>query len=411
VHGHSHELLAFLILILGSLLMPVLSGRLRVPSAILLIFYGILVGPHVLGLVHDDAVVGFLSEVGFMVLMFMAGLEIDFREIARRGRWPLLLMVLICFAVFALAFVASNMLGLSPIFGIALGAVSVGLPLAILNETGMLRSPLGQTVVLLGSLGEFLTVVGMTVFYFAARYGLSVQLFFGLGKLVVVLALAALALRTLMACAWWWPEWLTKLSLEHKSAQIGVRAALVLMMAFSLMAMLAGVEAIVGAFIAGAVIAFVFRGKEALEHKLSVVGHGLFVPIFFVVVGARFDPATVTVPSLALAGQLLVAALLVKLLPCLALARMGLGLRDVLGTGLLLSAPLTLVVAIAAIGVSLAEHQPEGATPVLTADGQGALLILAVASGVLFPVIFRLITPSKKSEAPKAEIPREVAGH
>jgi len=395
VHGHTHELLAFLVLLVGSLFMPILSGRLRVPSAILLILFGFVVGPHAAGLVHDDAIVGFLSEIGFIVLMFMAGLEIDFGEIGRKGPKPLVLMAIICGAIFGLAFLVAHLMGLQPIFGLALGATSVGLPLAILNETRLLRTPLGQTVVLVGSLGEFLTVIGMTLFYFASRYGMSMELFVGLGKLVAVLVAAGLTLRTLTAAAWWWPNRLTRIGREHGGAEIGVRAALLLMMAFSMMALLAGVEAIVGAFIAGAVIAFVFRGKHVLEEKLAVVGHGLFIPIFFIVVGVRFDPAAVTWSSLQLAGMLLVAAFAVKLLPGLGLLATGLGLRDTLGTSLLLSAPLTLVVAIASIGVDLGRHG--NGHEVLDGAGEGALIVLAVASGVVYPVIFRLLCARRES--------------
>lgn len=388
MHGGDAELLAFLALLAGSLLMPILSGRLRVPSAILLILYGFAAGPVGLAAVHDDRVVGFLSEVGFIILMFMAGLEIDFGEIARRGVRPLLLMLAVCLGTMGLAFLGAHLLGLPPIYGLALAAMSVGMPLAILNETGLLRSPLGQTVVLVGSIGEFLTIVGMTLYYFLSLYGLSLELVLGLGKLVGVLLVSAFTLRTLMAAAWWWPGLLTRIGRDHGGAQIGLRAALLLMMAFSMMALLAGVEAIVGAFTAGAVIAFVFRGKHVLEEKLAVVGHGLFVPIFFIVVGVRFDPSAVSWQSLALAGELLLAAFLVKGIPSLLLLGTGLGLRDTLATALLLSAPLTLVVAIAAIGLELGHASGRH---VLGHGGAGALVVLAVASGVVYPVLFRLV--------------------
>lgn len=390
MHGHTHELLSFLVLLVGSLIAPMLSGRLGLPSAILLILFGFGVGPNALDLVADDKVTAFLSEVGFIVLMFMAGLEIDFHEIGRRGRSSILMMLVICLLIFALAFLAAVLLGLSPIFALALGATSVGLPLAILNETGQLRTELGQTVVLVGSLGEFLTVIGMTLFYFASRYGFSMELVVGLGKLLGVLLAAGLTLKTMMAAAWWWPRRLRRLNRRLGSAELGVRAALLLMMAFSMMALIAGVEAIVGAFIAGAVISFVFRGKHVLEEKLAVVGHGLFVPIFFIVVGVRFRPEAITDESLQTAGLLLVAALLVKLLPSLGLLKLGLGLRDTAGTALLLSAPLTLVVAIAALGLDLSRAQPPG-QQVLDASGESALIVLAVASGILFPVLFRVL--------------------
>ena len=382
MHGFSADLLMLLVLLGGAFLGPILSSRLRMPSAILLIGFGLLVGPHLLGWVQDTTVVAFLSEVGFILLMFLAGLEIDFNGIRQRGRNSLILMFSICLVIFGLSFGAAFFLGLHPIFGLALGATSVGLPLAVLKEMNRLRSPLGQQIILLGSVGEFLTVLGMTLFYFGARYGLSWELAFGLGKLVGVLLVAGLTLRIGNALAWWRPHSFSNLVATHESSEIGVRASLLIMVAFSSLAIWAGVEPIVGAFLAGALIAFVFRGKEVLEEKLSVVGHGLFVPIFFVVVGIRFDPAAITGPNLLLAGQLLLAVFLARLLPSLSLIRQGLSPREMLGAASLLSAPLTLLVAIAALGVNLG---------VIDSRDNNTLILLAVMAGVIFPVLFRLL--------------------
>lgn len=382
MHGLHADLLSLLVILLGSFLMPVLSARIHVPAAVLLIGYGLLVGPHLFEWVPDHEVVGFLYEVGFIVLMFLAGMEIDFNGLRKRGKGALLLFLGICLAVFGLAFLAAFLLGLHPVFGLALGATSVGLPLAILKETGRLRSRLGQEIVLLGSVGEFLTVIGMTLFYYASRFGFSFELLWGLGKLAGVLLIAGLALRALTAMAWWHPFRFSKLVKADEDSEIGVRAALLTMMLFSVLAIAAGLESIVGAFVAGALIAFVLRGKEILEEKLAVVGHGLFIPIFFVVVGLRFDPRVITVKGLGLFGILLLAAFLVRLIPCLALLRQGSSVRGMLSTASLLSAPLTLMVAIAALGFELAA---------LDQEGKSTLILLALGASLVFPVVFRLI--------------------
>jgi len=372
---------ALLILLAGSFLMPVLSGRIRVPSPVLLIVYGVAVGPQALHWIHSGEVVPFLYEVGFIVLMFLAGLEIDFNEIRSRGRGPILTGVGICLAIFGLAFSVAGVLDLHPIFGLALGATSVGLPLAVLKETGRVRTTAGQGVILLASLGEFLTLIGMTLAYFGVKYGASFQTVWGLTKLAGVLVFAALTLRVFMAMAWWRPTRFERMVEADDGSEIGVRAALLLMMVFSVLAMLAGVESIIGAFLAGTLIAFVLRGKKILEEKLAVVGHGLFVPIFFIIVGLEFDLGVITWDNLVVALQLLLAVFVVRLLPSLALLRQGLSVRDTVGTASLLSAPLTLMVAIAALG---------GEIGALDAQSRGTLVLLAVVTGGVFPVLYRL---------------------
>lgn len=388
MHGAHHDLVALLVLVAGSLLVPLVSGRLRLPSAALLIGYGVAVGPRALGWIADAGVVSFLSELGFIILMFLAGLEIDFNAVRQRGKRALALMLAVCAAVFTLAFVLAHLLGLHPMVGLALAAMSVGLPLAVLKETGKLRAPLGQVVMLVGSVGELLTVIAMTGLYFYFRHGISLELLIAFAKLLGMLALSGLSLRVLMALAWWYPDSFSRAVAEHDASEIGVRGAMVVMVAFSLLAALAGLEAIVGAFVAGALIAFVLRGKEVLEEKLSVVGHGFLIPIFFVVVGVRFDTGAVSGPTLLLAGELLLATFVTRLLPSALLLSQGLRPRQVLSAASLLSAPLTLVVAIATLGHELG---------VIDKEGRATLIVLAVMCGVLFPVLFRLLEGRRDS--------------
>lgn len=379
---HHTPILELLVLVAGGFLAPLLSGLVRVPSSVLLILFGVAVGPHAIGLVGDHEIPAFLAEVGFIVLMFLAGLEIDFNQIRERGLGSLLLMTGICVGVGAMAVLALLIFDLRPAHALALGAMSVGLPLAILKEGGGVRSRLGQTIILVGSVGEFLTVIGMTFYYFFGRYGMSMELLIGLGRMLAVFTIAGMVLRTFTAAAWWWPGKFATMVAEEDGSELGVRASLLLMVAFSTMALLADVESIVGAFMAGAVIAFVLRGKKILEEKLSVVGHGFFVPIFFIMVGVRFETSVITGETLGFALELLALSFVIKLVPGLFLLREGLNLRDTLAASVLLSAPLTLVVAIAGVGEEI------GA---LDKTGTGTLVVLAILSGVVFPVAYRLI--------------------
>lgn len=244
---------------------------------------------------------------------------------------------------------------------------------------GQLKTPLGQVVLLVGSIGEFFTVIAMTLLDLGLRYGMTGGFVIGLLRLVGFLAVSGLMLRVLMAVAWWAPERFSGLVREHAS-EIGVRASLLVMAAFSVVAVLAGVEPIIGSFLAGALIAFILRGKDVLEEKLTVVGHGLFVPIFFIGVGLRFNPEVVTAPNLVLAAFLMIVVFATRLFPGLLLLSAGVRPRDAVASAVLLSCPLTLMVAIATLGEDV------GA---LTEEAKGTLVLLAIASGVVFPLLFR----------------------
>ncbi|MBN1335846.1 MAG: cation:proton antiporter [Deltaproteobacteria bacterium] len=379
MHASGANLLVLLVLLVGTVIAPLLAGRIRVPAAVLLIAYGLAVGPHGLDWVGDSPVESFLSELGFVLLMFLAGLEIDVNALGHRGSKSLAVMGAVALLVPALSVGAAFLLDLPVLYGLALGAVSVGMPLALLKESGRIRTRLGQDVLILGSIGEFFTVVAMTLLDLGLRHGATLALLGGLLRLVGFLVISGLILKVFTAWAWWHPERVSGLVTEPAS-EFGVRASLLAMATFSVIAFLAGVEPIVGAFLAGALIAFVLRGKGILEEKLSVVGHGFLVPIFFVGVGLRFDPSVVTTSSLSTAGGLVVLAFLARALPALLLLALRMRLRHVLATAALLSCPLTLTVAIATLGAHL------GA---ITEEAEGTLVLLAVGSGLVFPMAFR----------------------
>ena len=384
MHGVGSSLYVFLALLGGAALMPLLAARLRIPAPVLLILYGVLIGPHGLNMVHNSPVEGFLSELGFILLMFLAGLEIDFNGLRLRGPRTIAVLGVVSAMVVGLSMLAAWRMGMPVIQGLALGAISVGMPLALLKDSGHLRTGPGQNILLLGSIGEFLTVIAMTLVDLGLRHGATLAFLGGCLQLMGFLAVAGLVLRLLVALAWWRPETFGGLVREHAS-ELGVRASLFAMAAFSVIAMMAGVEPIVGAFLAGTLIAFVLRGKEVLEEKLSVVGHGLFIPIFFVGVGLRFDPNVITGPNLQLAAILLVVVFTFRLVPSLLLVGIGLRWNEIVASSALLSCPLTLMVAIATLGAEVG---------VLDETQKGTMVLLAIASGVLFPLVFRWLARS-----------------
>ncbi len=266
---------------------------------------------------------------------------------------------------------------------IVLSACSVGLGVAVLRETGLTAAPVGQAVLLVGSLGEFLTLIAMTFYDVQARVGLSLQLVWNLGKLVALFAAGALFLRYLKAWTWWHPGVFRRVFDTHDASEVGVRAAVVTCLAFVALAVALHVEPILGAFIAGAVARMVFRDVTVLEHKMSALSSGFFIPIFFVHVGVGFDLSLLSWDGLQTAFGLAALVVVARLLPSLGLlGQVDLGLRQIAGVSLLLGAPLTLLVAIASLGKDLG---------VLNQHESSAIVLLAIVLSVALPVVFKLI--------------------
>lgn len=379
-----HLLRSLLILLAIAIVGPMIAVRIRVPTAVVLILAGLGLGPVGLGILHDTPTVSFLSHFGFLVLMFMAGLEIDFAGIRSAGPRSLIVPSLVLAGIVVCGVLSARILHLGAVPALAVTAMAVGLPLATLKETGHASTRLGRHIMLTASMGEFCVILGITGVELAEDGAASLHTALRVGKIAALFTLSVLTLRFARALVWWYPQRFRRLIESHDVAELGVRVGLFVMLAFVAISSLAGVESILGAFLGGMLLGFVLRQKEVLEGKIAALGNGLFIPIFFTVVGVRFDASALDRSTLQQAAVLAVAAALCKLVPALAIAPRGMSLRERFAVGCLLASPLTLIVAIAAIGRSLG---------LITAAVQASLVVVGIGLSLAFPVLFKLTAP------------------
>jgi Kef-type K+ transport system membrane component KefB len=358
-----------------------LFPRLRLPSVVLEIVVGIVLGPSVLGWVHVDLALQVLSLLGLAFLLFLAGLEIDLHQL--RGR--LLGLVTVGFAVsFAIGLAVSGGLatvGLvdTPLLvAIILTATSLGVVTPVLKDAGQVESEFGQLVIAAASIADFGAVILLSLFFSREASGPGAQLLL-IGGLVALAVLVGLGL----ARAGRWMRLSEDLGrLQDSSAQIRVRGAVVLLALLVWVAQRLGLEVILGAFIAGALLRVIDR-HEMMTHpkfrvKLEALGYGFLVPFFFVVSGVRFTLQALTghPANLRLVPLFLVVLLVVRGLPAW-LYRSRVGSRRSVVAGLLQATSLPFIVAATQIGVELGKlDQATGA----------ALVAAGLLSVLLFPL-------------------------
>ena len=350
-----------LIVVAVGFLAPLALGffpRVRLPSIVLELVLGIAIGPSVLGWVEPDLAVSILALVGLAFLLFLSGLEIDFERL--RGR--ILRLTSIGFAVsFAIAIVLG--LGLkaggfvkSPLFvAIVLVASSVGVLVPVLKDSGDISSSFGQLVIAAASIAEFGSIVLLSLFFSGkgstSTAGTLILLVgFGLVVLLVGLTIAgvehSLSLDRVLR------------RLQDTTAEIRVRAAFVLLIGFTALADTVGFETILGAFAAGALLSLIDRDK-AMTHpelrvKLEAVGFGVFIPVFFVASGVRFDLDALfaSASTVARVPLFLLAIYLARGLPALLYVGL-LGRSQSVIAGVLQATSLTFIVAATQIGLEL----------------------------------------------------------
>ena len=230
-------------------------------------------------------------------------------------------------------------------------------------------------------LADFLTLLGVTVMAGVVEHGVSIELL----DLPLFFLVVTMVLLFVRRTAWWRPEWFGRLFDMNDPEEVGIRGSLALMLVVVGLSLVLGIEPILGAFLAGSVFAVVFPHRGALEQKLSGFAYGFLIPIFFINVGIRFDLHELgNVGVLVDAAALIGLAILVKMIPALALIRRGRPLREVLAAGMLLSARLSLIIAVAELGVELG---------IIDRVLEAQIILLAGVTSTLAPALFRALLP------------------
>ena len=318
------ELTNLLIVVAIGFTAPLLLGfapGVRVPAVVLEIVAGIVAGPAVLGWVEVDEPVRVLALLGLAVLLFLAGLEIDYERlrgrVAKVAAGGFLMSFAIALAI-GLLLAASGVIDDALFVAIVLSATSLGVVIPVLKDAGRSESTFGQLVIAAASIADFATIILLTLFFSgeAASPGSTAILLAGFFGVAALLGLAIAEVEHLGRLR----RVLSRL--QDTTAQIRVRGAFVLLVGLTALATGLGLELILGAFLAGAVLKLVDR-DEMLTHpelrtKLEAIGFGVFIPVFFVSSGIAFDLDALGDPeTLAMVPIFLLALLAVRGLPAL----------------------------------------------------------------------------------------------
>lgn len=359
-----------------------LAPRVRLPAVVLELVAGIVIGPSVLGLVELDATLEVVSILGLAFLLFLAGLEIDLDRL--RGH-----ALKLTGAGFALSLALGLLVGAAAghplLIAIVLSATSLGVIIPVLKDAGESAGTLGPLVIAAGSIADFGAIILLSIF-FSGESGAG-------ATLVLVALLIALAGAVVLAVRGTERRVsAVLLRLQDTTAQIRVRGAVLLLVAFAAVSTQLGLEAILGAFIAGAALKLVDR-DEAMTHpafrrKLEAIGFGVFIPVFFVSSGVRFD-LDALLGNVALVPLFALALLAVRGAPAL-LYR--LDARRTAAAALLQATSLPFIVTATAIGTELG---------MLDAATAAALVGAGLLSVLVFPLaaVALLRQPSTNSSA------------
>ena len=389
--------LSLVIVVVAAFLTPIIVNRLNInflPVVVAEILMGIVIGHSFLNIVERDSVLNILSTLGFIFLMFLSGLEIDFKAFkkdsrSRQGKnkqeknlpshlnlaltvfgFIMLISIILAYAFKWLGLVDDVLLMV-----IIISTISLGVVVPTLKEMNIMRTTIGQFILLVAVLADLVTMLLLTVYGAINGHGGSTIWLTGI---LIVFTIIFYILGGVFKRM----SFLQKLM--DGTTQIGIRAVFALIILLVALAEGVGAEYILGAFLAGVVVSLLNPDEEMVE-KLDSFGYGFFIPIFFIMVGVDLNiPSLIKEPSLLLIIPVLIIAFVVsKLIPVLFIKRW-FDTKTTIASAFLLTSTLSLVIAAAKIAEQL---------KTISAETSGILILSAVITCVFVPIVFKKLFP------------------
>lgn len=392
--------LSMLIIMLAALIIPIAMARFKVssvPTAVAEIVAGILLGKSAFNIVQETSSLTLLSSLGVIILMFLSGMEINFDlfkkapgQKKRDAKSPVSIAVLSFTAVIITAFILGVILYFMGLFSdillatILFSTIALGVVIATLKEKEILGRPMGQTILLTAVLGEVIPMLALT--FYASIYGHNA----GRLWLIVLLFLVAIILLRRFRQPYVWFN-----NVSKATTQLDIRLAFFLIFTLVTVAESVGAENILGAFLAGMVMKLL-EPSEATQEKLTSIGYGFFIPIFFIMTGVRLDLKSLFANKTALALiPILVACFIIAKLPTTLIYRRRFNARNSFAGGFLTVTTITLVLPSLQVAKNL--HA-------ITSTQSDAFILAAVIVCVLAPIVFNSTYKLNKEDLVKERV-------
>ncbi len=343
---------------------------------------------------HPGTGLDFLAEIGLIFLLFLAGLEIDINVIEERGIRAVLFGVIMFLFAFILSASFMWLLDMGVYMALILATTSVGVVIPILREMGISKSALGQDVILAAIVADFATMMLIPLMRLVETQPDAGVLDYAWFVIIVLIIFGAFFLIFFLGglAMWKWPKDMAKFFKADDPTEMGVRASFLIIMVFVALSIAFHMDVILGAFLAGTAMNFIFREAALLERKLFGLGYGFFIPIFFIKIGVEFTEL-VEMEGLLLVPVLVAMSFAIKMVPGLMFVKEH-GMRNSVASGVLLSARLSLLIAAIRIGLNAGIEDVETmAAP---------LILLALIMCIAAPIGFRyLYVPPPDQERPE----------
>jgi len=386
----------------------------RIPSVVLEIILGYFAGRYILVNADDLSIkiLEFLALTGFIFLMFLSGLEINMDHIIGSfprkkpnlrsiQRNPLLMACLYFILCLIISYTGSeglaSLIGMSNTwyFALIMVTTSVGIILPVLKNRGETSGSYGQMIITSAAISDILSIILFTFTAYVLKNGFKIEILF------ILLIFALFYFMYSVGNRFRHLRLFKKISFQfsHAASQLSIRGTTLLIFIFVVTSQFISAEVILlGAFLSGILLSsFLHKERSLLLVKLDGMGYGFFIPIFFIMVGVKFDPYALGEFDASLFPILVILLFLmyaIKIIPSLIWLRQ-FGLRKSLSGGVLLSTRLSLIIAASAIGLELG---------VISSSINSIFIIMSIISCVISPLLYNFLNISVETPPDKTII-------
>ncbi|MDH4090388.1 MAG: cation:proton antiporter [Cyclobacteriaceae bacterium] len=371
----------------------------KVPSVIVEIVMGIVIGPFVLNLVSgQEESLNFLSNVGFLFLIFLGGLALDIQKIIAsfpRGRLQRVDIISNTFLVSVLIYLGSLALSALIVFTlplfpttdkiflvILLPSVALSIIVPIIKNDGEIGRKFGQIILLEGAIATIMTILLIAIYSGVHRNnGFEFELLLFL--VIFAVFFIAYKIGTLLIRVKLFQKLMYKL--EHAASQIRVRGSIAVLLLFVAIATAINTEPVLGAFFAGTLLSlFLAKERSALLFKFDGMSYGFFIPIFFIMVGVNLDMNSLKdfATSLNFIISLTIAFYFIQVVPSFIMVKL-FGWKRSASSGILLTSRLGLTIATSQIGLSLS---------IISPATNAGIVMASILTCILSPMLYKFMS-------------------
>ncbi len=362
------------------MLSPFVSRITKIPVVVIEILLGSL-GAYA-GLIVENEFYLVLAKVGFLYLMFLAGMEVNLREFDF-AKTSLLRRTLLFFVIIysSSLFLFFNY-NLSAVYLVAFSTFSIGMLIILVKEYGKDEPWLGLALNI-GIIGELISIMALTILSGGLEHGYNKDFAIILASLLLFLIAFVLLFKGMRILFWWYPGLKTFIMPHEDAKDQDIRFSMALMFIMVAMMLYLKIDVVLGAFLAGVLITTYFKHKTELPEKLSSFGFGFLVPIFFVHVGSTLSIDAFTDPATLKLALFIASAIIgIRLVSSLVSYTGFLGLKNTILFSLGNSMPLTFMVAIATLGYD---------ANAITRVEYNAFIVASMGGGIFLMIMIKIL--------------------